>query len=196
MSEIKSAYEKAMEKVAKLSAPTKEEKLQWAGVPKGQRIAAGFLQKGEDPVKAVGAIAAEERPYAIRSAIEVLMANIQLPRSDAAEQTNKKALEGVKKLLHGKRGVDEIIGQANYVIQQFKTYGNQQLQQAYAQLRQQFQMQVEQQLAKRGVPAGSQQVSVEQLPEFQQEVLRLKMRLEQQYEQHLENFRRDLRALN
>jgi hypothetical protein len=195
MSEIKSAYEKAMEKVAKLSAPTKDEKLQWAGVPKGQRIAAGFLQKGEDPVKALSTITAEERPYALRGAIEVLTANIQLPHTEAAEQTTKKAVEGVKKLLHGKRGVDETIGQVNYVIQQFKTYGSQQLQQAYGQLRQQFQMQLEQQMAKRGVPAGSQQVAVEQLPEFQQEVLRLKTRLEQQYEGHLDNFRRELRAL-
>ncbi len=195
MSEIKSAFEKAMEKVAKLSEPTKENRLEWAGLPKGQKLAAAFLQKGEDPVKALNACPAEERRYVVRGAIEVLSANLQLPRNQAAEQTTQRALEGIRKLLAGKRGIEEIAGQVTYVAQQFKTYGEQQRQQAYAELRQHFQAQVQQQLAKQGAAAAGQQVNVERLPEFQQEVLRLKVRLEQQYEQHLDSFRRELRAL-
>ena len=43
--------------------------------------------------------------------------------------------------------------------------------------------------------ASSQPAHVEMMPEFQQEALRLKVRLDQQYEQHLEGYRQELLAL-
>lgn len=194
MSEIKSAFEKAMEKVANLSAPTKEDRLQWAAVPKGQRLAAAYLQEKADLAGALKACPEEERRYVLRGAMEVLTANIQLPRHEMGEKTLRRALAGIKALLGSRAGAANLLERVTYVAEQYKTYGEQQRQQALQQLKQQFQQAVRQQLAQQGVGANA-NVNVEQLPEFQQEALRLKVRLEQQYEQHLDAFRGELRAL-
>jgi len=43
MGEIKSAFERAMERVEKLEKPSEEEVLKWKYVPEGQKLAAEYL---------------------------------------------------------------------------------------------------------------------------------------------------------
>ena len=46
MTDIKSAHEIAMEKVAKLGEATEEERLRWKYVPEGEKLAASYLKQG------------------------------------------------------------------------------------------------------------------------------------------------------
>ena len=101
--EIKSAFEKAMEKVERmnLAPPTEEERLSWEAAPKGRKIAAAYL-KGEETLNSgIAEADAKERPYMIEGAVEVLTASIQLPKHEAAERETARALSGIKSLLAG-----------------------------------------------------------------------------------------------
>ena len=195
MGEIKSAYEKAMEKIADLGEPTKEQKLEWAGVPKGQKLAAQLMKGEGNAQKVLAEVDKEQRRYVLRGAMEVLAANVQLPRTVPAEAATKRALDATKALLGSSGKLNDIVSRIAYVLEQYRTNGQQQLQQYMVQLRQQFQVQVEQQLRQRGAAAGAQNVNVDQLPEFQAEVMRLRARIDQQYEQHLDAFRQELKSL-
>ena len=194
--EIKSAFEKAMEKVERmnLAPPTEAERLSWEAAPKGRKIAASYLNGEETLNSAIAEADPKERPYLIEGAVEVLTASIQLPKHEAAEKTTARALSGIKSLLAGLPGVQEVADRVSYVGEQFKTYGEQQRQQALQQLKQQFTAQLEQVMRQRGA-AGPPPANVETMPEFQQEWMRVRLHLDQQYEGHLEGYRNEIRAL-
>lgn len=191
---IKTAYERAMERIKDLEAPTKENRLEWKGVPAGNKLAAEYLKGEGDLASAVQKTEAELRPYVLRGILEVLTANVQLPRTDAVQKTTDRALEGIRTALRGKPQVKEIIGRAQYVSEQFRTFGNQQRQQVYDQLKQQFTAQVQQALRRKGVAADA-NINVETTPEFQQEWRRVRLQLDQQYDQHLDDFRKEIKSL-
>jgi hypothetical protein len=192
--EIKSAYEKAMERVAGLKAPTPKQKLEWDGLPKGQKLAAEFLKGKDDPTAALNAHEQTVRPYVLKGAIEVLVANVALPRTPIAEKSVKRSVEGIRLLLGSKPQTKEIITRINYVLDQYKNHGEQQRQQVLQQLKQQFTMQLQQAAQQRGVQVPP-NASVESMPEFQQEWLRVRAQLDQQYDEHLESFREAIKAL-
>ena len=130
----------------------------------------------------------------IEGAVEVLTASIQLPKHDAAERETGRALSGIKSLLAGAPGAQEVAERVSYVGEQFKTYGEQQRQQAMQQLKQQFTAQLEQVMRQRGA-SGPPPGNIETMPEFQQEWMRVRLHLDQQYEGHLEGYRNEIRAL-
>ena len=89
--EIKSAFEKAMEKVERmnLAPPSEEERLSWDAVPEGRKIAAAYLKGEETLTSAVAAADAKERPYVIEGAVEVLTASIQLPKHEGRRRRRR-----------------------------------------------------------------------------------------------------------
>ena len=90
----------------------------------------------------------------------------------------------------------EVLGQVEYVAEQFKTNGEQQRQQAYQQLVQQFQGQVQQMMRQQGAgTAGSQMPNVETMPEFQGEWARLRTQIDEQYEGYMAEYRKAIQAL-
>ena len=192
--EIKSAFDLAMEKVAKLDEPSDEQKLDWKATPKGRSLAGEFMQGKGDITSGLAAVDAQERPFVIRGLVEVLTANVQLPKNEAGAQTLAKALDGIKQALGHLPVANEVAERIAYVVEQYKTYGAQQEKQAYEQLKQQFTAQV-QQLMQQQPAMAKQPVNIETMPEFQQEWMRTKIRLEQQYEGHLDGYRQELLML-
>lgn len=194
--EIKSAFEKAMEKVEamNLEEPSEAERLSWDALPRGRKIAADYLSGEGNLTSAIAEADPKERSYVIEGAIDVLTASIQLPRHETAEKTTTRALDGVKGLLSDAPGIQELAERVAYVVEQFKSYGEQQRQQALQQLKQQFTAQIEQAMRQQGASAG-QPPNVETLPEFQQEWMRVKLHLDQQYEGHLQGYRDEIKAL-
>ena len=194
--DIKSAFEKAMEKVESmnLKPPSEEERLSWDAIPKGQKIAADYFKGEGSLTSAVAEADPKERPYVIAGAVEVLVSNLQLPRHEAAEKTTARALSGIKSLLADAPGIQQVAERVAYVNEQFKSYGDQQRQQALQQLKQQFTAQLEQVMRQQGA-GGAPPPNVETMPEFQQEWMRVKLHLDQQYEGHLEGYRNEIRAL-
>ena len=190
---IKSAYERAMERVANLEKPSQDQQLQWKGTPEGTRIAAAYMKDGGDLVGELAKVGKELLPFVRKGVVEVLIANLQLPRNDAGQRSTTRAIEGLRAVLRSK-AMDEVAGRVTYVCDQYRTYGAQQKQQIMEQLKQQFAGQLQEALRRQGLPPNS-NVTVEQMPEFQQEWLRAKARLESQYEEHLEAFRGEIQTL-
>ena len=191
--EIKSAYEKAMEKIANLEGPTPQQRLEWDGVPKGKKIAAVFL-KGEGELAAVQATEPALRQYVVRGAVEVFAANMQLAKTPAQDLALQKSLDGLRFVLKGAPKLDDLLGRVKYVTDQYRTYGDQQRQQAFAQLKQQFQAQVQQAMQRQGQQANR-AMNVETMPEFQAEWMRVRAQLDGQFEGHMDEFRQQLKAL-
>ena len=100
-----------------------------------------------------------------------------------------------RRALGERPGVGDVLERVSYVSDQFKTFGAQQRQQAFEQLKEQFQAQVQQIQRQQGAAAAQQPINVETMPEFQQEWLRLRVHLEQQFESHMDGYRNELRAL-
>jgi len=193
---IKSAYELAMEKVEGLAAPTKEKRLEWEAVPKGQKLAATHMKGQEGLATGLAEVSDEERQHVLRGAIEVLTANLQLPKNEAVEKTTARAAEGIRQALGDNPETKEVLGRIDYVAEQFKTNGEQQRQQAYQQLVQQFQAQVQQMMRQQGpAMAANQMPNVETMPEFQGEWARLRVQMDEQYEGYLAEYRKAIQAL-
>ncbi len=191
--EIKSAFEKAMERVKDLEAPSDEKRLEWKGVPEGNRLAAAFLRGEGDIGAAVAKEGDEVKSFVLRGIVDVLSVNIQLPKHEVARKATLKALDGLRAVF-GEQKVDDLAGRVNYVCEQYTTHGEQQRQQVFEQLKQQFAARVQDAMRRQGV-AGQPPANIEATPEFQSEWMRVRIRLDEQYEGHLQGFREEIKAL-
>ena len=192
---IKSAYERAMERVANLQTPTKENRLEWKGVPEGKSHAVKFLKGEGDLSAALKGYDKELQPYVLRGMGDVLTANLTLPKSPVIQSAFDRSMIGLRALYRGNKKAEDILGRVQYVIDQFKSFGNQQRTQVFEDLKRQFTAQVQDNLRRQGLPP-QQAVNIETLPEFQQEWQRIRVQLDQQYEEHLDAFRREIKAIS
>ena len=71
MSDIKSAFEIAMEKIEKLGGATDEERLSWKYVPEGERLAARYLKQDCNLVAEMGKYGEGARRYIVQGAGDV-----------------------------------------------------------------------------------------------------------------------------
>ena len=197
MDEIKSAFEKAMERADELGDPSEEERLEWKWLPQGREAAARYLQGGADLESALSQCEGVERDYLVRGITEVLVENLRLPKSEADQRSSERAVKELLTLKQDRATLEEIIGRVRYVWDQYQKYGAQQRQQAYQELKQHFQAQLEEAIRRQpGIQEQAQQVNVEALPEFREQWLRTIAQLDQQYEQHLEEYRREILKLS
>src|SRR4030042_190012 len=136
MGDIKSAWEKAMEKANSLGklSPDEADKLKYG--PLGNALAAQYLREKDYDLKAE--LTKYEGSAAMRyiagGAEEILLGNIFLPRSEQSKQDVKKAMAGIKLLKKDKKRVEVILDQINNLI----TYYEQARQQTFTQLKSNF----------------------------------------------------------
>lgn len=191
---IKTAYERAMERVANLETPSPEKRLEWKGLPEGKAHAVKCLKGEGDLAAALKRYDKGLQPYVLRGMVDVLAANLMLPKTPILETGVTRSLAGLRTLFVGKRKVEELLGRVQYVNDQYKNFGTQQRQQVFEDLKRQFAAQVQNSLRQQGLPAQP-NVNAETLPEFQQEWQRIRVQMDQQYEEHLEAYRRELRSM-
>ena len=100
MSEMKSAWEKAMEKAEKLGKPSEEELKQLEYIPTGNIVAAKFLQEEKYDLDAelTKYKGSGGRQYIIQGAQEIFMRNIALPHNDHDKKVISRAMAGIKLL--------------------------------------------------------------------------------------------------
>ena len=190
---MKSAFERAMERAMELEEPDEKQKLEWELAPKGRRLAGSFLKGQGAPFTTIESESTDRRIYLVKGMMEALVSNLQLPKNDAANFTNAKVMEGIQRLLTGKPGVKELLERVKYVTDQYRQFGIPQREQAYAQLKAQFEAQVMGAMSRQmGQQAQGMQVNVETMPEFQQQWLSVSSQMDVQYEQHLDDFRKQL----
>lgn len=185
MGEIKSAWEKAMEKVEKLGKPSEEELKSLEYIPLGNTLAARYLKEDKNDLDAelTKYKGSGVRKYVIQGVQEILIRNINLPRDNRAKEITKRAMSGLRLIKQNKNQVDTIFGLINNLF----SYYEQARQQTYMQLRQNFEAKlqeatraVQQQLGNRVT------IQPELQPQFQEEWRKASIQLDAQYEKVLE----------
>ena len=195
--EIKSAREIAMEKIAALEAVTDDDKLKWKYVPDGEQLALKYFKDGNDIAAAVSSYANEAQPYVRNGVEEVLLYNIQLPVSESVQNRNKKAIDGLLSIKKDKNAATKLINQIKQVLGHYTEQGAGQRKQTYETLKHQYEAKLKQAVSKQlGTKADSHLgISVETLPQFQEEWRRASAQMDEQYIKLLEEFKHELRKI-
>ena len=195
MSDIKSAHEIAMEKVAKLGEATEEERLKWKYVPQGEELATRYLKEDCNLVAELSQYQEDVKGYIIEGAAEILIRNISLPKNDAARRNNRRAMDGLKTLKSDKVSVENTFSRIRNIFNHYAEQGEQQRQQAYQSLKTEFEAKIEQAVQQQLGTLTGIKVDVEKQPQFQQEWHRIQTQLDSQYLNLLNEYKRELSAI-
>ncbi|MGO0123255.1 hypothetical protein [Desulfothermobacter acidiphilus] len=189
---IKTALEKAMERVAQLNLEGVDtESLDY--VPQGRALAARFLQEKDfDLLQALRAYTGTAARYVRQGVEETLLQNLQLPRNEAAQHTNRRVMEGLLLLKESQATLRHLFKELDYLF----SYYAQARDHAYRNFKENFaarlanaQNAMERQLGVRV------KIEPEQHPLFQEEWLRLEGELNSQYENILAEQKKKIKEL-
>ena len=196
MGEIKSAAEIAREKLEKIGEPTEEERLQWKYGPEGEKLAARYLKENCNLVNEIGKFEEKARKLISGSVNDVLIRNITLPRNDASRRTNKKAMDGIKTLKNDKVAVENLYSRMRHVLDHYVQEGAKQRQQAYDSLKADFEARVQQAIRQQTGVNASMKIDIEKQPQFLEEWQRVQAQLESQYVNLLDEYKKELAAID
>src|SRR4030042_4701160 len=194
MGDIKSAFEIAMEKISKIEDATPEERAKWKFFPQGEQLGAKYLKEDVNLVSELNKFIENERKYVTQGVVDVLARGIDLPRNDAAKKINRKAMDGIKLIKKDKSGVENIYSKFRYVFNHYTEQGEQQRRQAYEQVKVQFAAKLQQAMQQQygNNVRVNPNVNLETQPQFQEEWRHVVAQLEQQYINHLNEYRKEL----
>jgi hypothetical protein len=191
MDEIKSAFERAMERVGEIGEPSKEETLRWKYVPEGYKLAVAYFNEGINLAAELSRFKEEERPFVAKGTMEVLLRNITLPLNETAKKNNRKAMEAIKAIKRDKAAVENAYSKMRRVFDHHEQQGEQQRRQAYEALVQDFQMKLREAMQQQGLPRGT-KINVETHPQFQEEWRRVLAHLDSQYNTLLDEYKHEI----
>ena len=193
MGEIKSAFEKAMEKVEKLGKASPEEIGRLEYIPQGQRLAGSYLREECDLASELGKFTEELKKWIIKGAQEVFLKNIDLPINEAVKYRNKRAMEGLKLIKRDKGRVENVFSKIRRIFEHYEVQGEPQRRQAYESLKSQFEAKLQQALQQQlGSQALRIRVDVESQPQFQEEWRKLLAQLNSQYYKVLDEYKEEI----
>jgi hypothetical protein len=196
MGEIKSAAEIAREKLAKIGEPTEEERLKWKYGPEGEKLAALYLKEDINLVSEVKKYDEKAKKLIVASASVVLLHNISLPRNEAARKINKKVMDGLKALKNDKVAVENTFSRIRHVLDHYVQEGAKQKKQAYESLKAEFEAKLQQAIRKQTGVDARVNIDVEKQPQFQEEWQRLQAQMEGQYQNLLDEYKKELAAID
>ncbi len=194
--EIKSALEIAMEKVEKLGEVTDEERLRWKNVPEGEKLAARYLKQSLNLLSELGKFDEGAKKYVIEGAQDVLIRNIELPRSDLLRKKNKRVMDGVKLLKNDKVGVENVFSRMRRIFDHYVEQGEQQRRQAHESLKADVEAKIQQAVQQQMGSLANMKIDVESQPQFQEEWRRVLAQLDMQYTSVLNEYKRELSAIS
>ena len=197
MGQIKSAAEIAREKLEKIGEPTEEERLKWKYGPEGEKLAAKYLKQDCNLANEVGKFDDKARKVVVAGISDILQRNISLPRNDAARKTNTRSMDGLKVLKNDKAAVENVFSKIRKVLDHYVQEGAKQKQQAYASLKTEFEAKIQQAIKQQtGVSNARMNIDVESQPQFLEEWQRLQSQMEAQYITVLDEYKRELEAID
>ena len=197
MGDIKSAREIAMEKINAMGEPTEEERLEWKYLPEGEKLAGRYLKGDAQLAVEVAKFDKKASLYITKGVYNILVKNITLPINEAAQKANKLAMDGIKAVKNDKPHTDAILKQMQQIFTHYSGVGEQQRNQAYEALKQEFGAKVEQALQQQmGSKAAGMRIDIEKQPQFQEEWRKVKIQLEAQYIQVLNELKAQLALIN
>ncbi len=191
MSEMKSAWEKAMEKVEKLGKLSEEELKQLEHQPAGNKLAAKYLQETDynldaelTKYKGTGV-----RKYILQGAQEIFLRNILLPKNEHDMQATRRAMTGLRLLKENKNLVDTILDRITNLL----NYYGQARQQTYLQFKKDFEAKLQETNQALQQQMGVKvRIEPERHPQFLEEWRRINSQLDAQYEKVLEEHKQQI----
>lgn len=195
MGDIKSALEKAMQKVESLEKATAEERQRWQYVPEGEKLAAEYMKDRGNLLTELGKYDKDVTAYIAEGAAEILVRNINLPKNDLAKRNNKRAMEAIKILKTDKVGVENVFSKMRRVFNHYVEQGEQQRKQAYGALKADFEARMRQTAQQQLGHFANIKIDVEKQPQFHEEWRRLQAQLDSQYHKLLDEFKQELLAV-
>ncbi|TET13547.1 MAG: hypothetical protein E3J81_08380 [Dehalococcoidia bacterium] len=192
MDEMKSAFERAMERAESLGKASEEDLRKWKYLPEGERLAAKYLKDECDLVVEIGEYDDNVRQHVVEGAQGILVNNIDLPRNELAKRTNKKAMEAIKELKRDKVSVENVYTKLRRIFNHYEQEGEQQRRQAYEAVKKDVEAKMQQAIQQQLGVGGSMKINVETQPQFQQEWRRTLAQLESQYLKLLDECKQEI----
>ena len=192
MAEMKSAFERAMERAERLGKASEEDLRKWKYLPEGERLAAKYLKDECDLTAEIGKYDDNVRQHVVEGAQGILVNNIDLPRNELAKRTNKKAMEAIKELKRDKVSVENVYTKLRRIFNHYEQEGEQQRRQAYEAVKKDVEAKMQQAIQQQLGVAGSMKINVETQPQFQQEWRRTLAQLESQYLKLLDECKQEI----
>lgn len=196
MADIKSAAEIAREKLAAIGETTEEERLRWQYIPQGEKLATGYLDKKLDFTAEMAKYKAGVRQYVLAGAEKVLIANINVPKSEVVISKNEKVMDVLLEVKSDKKRTKEVIDKIRHIFNHFNEQGKQQQQQAYESLKMQFTSRLQQVVKQQTGSEGELEINVESLPQFKEEWQKMLTKMDEQYGKLLSEYRQELKDIN
>ncbi len=191
---IKSAYERALERVEKINiSGEKLKELQY--LPEGAKLAAAFLKEDKfDLPKAIAGFADDARKYVYRGAQEALLNNIVLPRTPMNKRDAKRAMEGLVSLKKDKSKLTQAIGKIDSLI----AYYERTRQQAYDTMKKEFEGALRQAMQQQqlGMRQQNTRVDAEMQAEFQMRWREASARMDMEFEANLSALKKDVERIS
>jgi hypothetical protein len=193
MDEMKSAFERAMERAESLGKASEEDLRKWKYLPEGEKLAAKYLKGECDLVAEIGRYDDDNvRRHLAEGAQEVLVRNINLPRNELAKRTNKKAMEAIKELKRDKVSVENVYTKLRRIFNHYEQEGEQQRGQAYEAVKRDVEAKMQQMIQQQSGAPAPMKINVETQPQFQQEWRRTLAQLESQYLRLLDEYKQEI----
>jgi hypothetical protein len=192
MDEMKSAFERAMERAESLGKASEEDLTKWKYLPEGAKLAAKYLRDEFDLATEIGKYDEKVRQHVVQGAQEAFIRNIDLPRNDLAKKKNKKVMEAIKELKRDKVGIENVYTKLRRVFSHYEKEGEQQRRQTYEAVKRDFEAKLMQAAQQQPGAAPPPRVNVESHPQFQQEWRRVLAQLDSQYLKLLDEYKKEI----
>jgi hypothetical protein len=193
--EIKSALEIAMEKVEKLGEVTEEERMKWKYVPEGEKLAARYLKQNLNLLSEMGKFEEKAKRYVIEGVQDVLVRNVEVPKTDYLRKKNKRVMEGIKLLKNDKVSAENVFSKMRRVFDHYVEQGEQQRKQAYESLKVDVEAKIQQAMKQQMGSLANVRIDVESQPQFQEEWRRMLAQLDMQYTRLIDEYKQELLAI-
>jgi hypothetical protein len=192
MDEMKSAFERAMERAESLGKASEEDLRRWKYLPEGERLAAKYLINECDLVVEIGRYDDDARQLVSEGAQGILVKNIVLPRNELAKKATKKAMEAIKELKRDKVSLENVYTKLRRIFNHYEQEGEQQRRQAYEAVKANVEAKMRQALQQQLGASAPARIDVESQPQFQQELRQALAQLESQYLTLLDEYRQEI----
>ncbi len=196
MGDIKSARELAMEKLENLGEVTDEERLKWKYVPEGERLAARYIKQDCNLVDELSQYEENARGYVVEGAEDILVRNINLPKSDSAKRNSKRAMDGLKSIKSNKVDVENVYSRIRHLFSHYIGDGEQQRKQTYERLKSEFEAKIQQAVQQQLGSLVGVNIDVEKQPQFQEEWRKVQAQLDSQYLRLLDEYKAELSGIS
>ena len=196
MSEMKSAFERAMERAESLGKASEEDLRKWKYLPEGEKLAAKYLKDESDLIGELGGYDDDARQFVVEGAQGILVNNIDLPSNEQVKKMTKKAMEAIKELKRDKVGLENVYTKLRRILNHYEQEGEQQRRQAYEAVKNDVGAKIQQAMQQHAGPSANMKINIEAQPQFQQEWRRVQAQLDAQYLTLLEEYKQEILGIS